>query len=407
MIKFKRFLNFKYEVLIMFYLLFELVKYMPAPGTMERWCITPYTLTYEFGFSSRLFIGSILNFIIPHLTVNKLYIFIFSVIIILCILVTLALGRVIKSTSEDYRYAAIILIILFLANPSSISFLFYWGNYGRFDTFLIILTVLSAFLIRHRVLRFCIPVGCFIGIAIHQVYVFTYLIIVFVLLIYEMVKEKGSIGTRINAFVSIAVSGLSFIYFQFLAPHINIDSSDKVMQILQARSNIPVLQDMIQAEYFSTITEQFNTYFVPYWKMRLINGSITIILMLPVIIFFISFWRRVKAKEKNRAGRFVLKLIAASPLCTVPAFLLTIDWGRWFAAIFIVQFFYLFYLLYDGYQPVVLSIKEMQVYMEKSKYLFLLMIVYCISLGKFEAAAIMDLSNKLAVYIMQIISILL
>lgn len=393
----RKVLDFRYELIIFMFLNIELFMRIPGPTAMYDWCITSYAMTYkEFGFGSRFLIGSFLNLFVPYLTVNSLYLFIFIILILLCLIVSIAMGRVINSSGWEQKEGLSILAAVYLASPASIAYLFFWGNYGRLDTYLILFTILALFFMGKSKFKFLVPVLSFMSMATQQVYTFTFLVIILGLVLYEIYDQKYSKESIIYGIITYIVSCGSFLYFQFLTPGLKYKTADEVIQALSKNTNIPLKYEMIEMEYFKTISDHWSIYVLREWQGRLLVAVITILLLLPLIGIFVCLWRQALKRCKDKVLKFIMYLMVLSPLASIPAFLITVDWGRWFGAMIIVQITFIFYLAYKKCTPMLEALQAFQVWCKNNLFLVILVIVYLSLLGKFETSSILASAVRIA-----------
>ena len=85
-----------YELILFVILAFELLYRIPSPDSMHGFNTMLYAMTYELGFASRLFIGSIFGLFTRFLTEMQLWLSIYITLIILSALVSLVIGSVIR-----------------------------------------------------------------------------------------------------------------------------------------------------------------------------------------------------------------------------------------------------------------------------------------------------------------------
>lgn len=100
----------------------------------------------------------------------------------------------------------------------------------------------------------------------------------------------------------------------------------------------------------------------------------------------------------------------AIPLLHLPLFILTIDWGRWFASIYICLIGIILYLVYSNFAPLTIVIEKFSAKLSNSKFTLFIMIIlilYLASLGKFEAPGQIGVANKIFELINEAISTLM
>lgn len=321
----KHFSKIKYELIFFSILVFDLIRYIPKIDEIYSWCTTPYLLTYKFGFSSKFLIGSLLELAFPYLSSKILYYIILMSLVLLNILVSILLGKAVRHIKEEYQNIILLLALVFLSNPSSVSYLFYWGNYGRLDMYLLIIAIIAVFFINNSKLKYTLPFLCLIGMAIHQAFAFTYLIIIIGIHLYDIYDNNYNKNSIIIAVFSLLISILSFIYFQFLSPPINYANSSDFINILSNRTNISISVSMIEFEYFKTISDHIKELVLNNLLKRVLVGIITVCMMLPIIIILKTLWQDAISYAKDKKLKFLMIFMMLSPIISLPAFILTVD----------------------------------------------------------------------------------
>ncbi|MBF4694513.1 hypothetical protein [Fusibacter ferrireducens] len=384
------------ECLIIFVFLSDLAARIPSIDQLNDWCTTPYVFTYQYGIHSRYLVGSLFNLLLNPISIKRLYFFILLSIIILIILFAYFLGQILRRAQSEYRTAALIFMALFWASPFSISFLFYWGNYGRLDLYLLISALLSLILIPVPKWRWFTPALLLIGMATHQVFIFTYCFIILGALFIEAVEKHFDLKSSLLLTVSLVVTSASFLYFQFYSSATDFINAEAVLKHFSAKSNIPVNQKMIEFEYFKTITDHLSEFVANGLWDRIYSGITILILLSPVIILLFKLWQVLYEKATCKWGYALLMCI---PFTSMPAFMLTIDWGRWFSAVFITQFCLFFYMLYRKHSGAIYAFKKLQSFILKNRVLTVCLILYLTTLGKFEAAGLLTYANRIVMFV--------
>ena len=152
---------------------------------------------------------------------------------------------------------------------------------------------------------------------------------------------------------------------------------------------------MIDFEYYKTISDHWYEFVIVEWELRVQKGIMVCLLMMPLIVIFISLWRSAIKNCSSKIQKFILSLMMLAPIASIPAFVLTIDWGRWFAAVFITQFALILYLARKEYKPILLSLNKMQEFMNKHLFIFIFIVLYLSCLGTFNAAEPLDMATRL------------
>lgn len=127
----------------------------------------------------------------------------------------------------------------------------------------------------------------------------------------------------------------AFLYFQLFS-HIDITSCEELVSLLTARTDLPVNDIALNYEYFATTAQSFSELVLNQPGERIRYGLVTLLLLSPLAILYGFLWVRI-LKAAMKKDRPVYALFLLSHLCIVPAFLVAIDWGRWFGAFLTMQ----------------------------------------------------------------------
>lgn len=382
--------KYKYEFAAGFILLLYMLYYLPRTEDLHDFCVIPYALSYrELGLISRGVIGSLLDLFFRYITINEIWTVIFIQQLLLIILTIYFLSIVKKHSANSEQTGFLFLEVVFTVNPASIAFLFYWGNYGRFDLFMIAASMVISLLIIKGKGKFIIPVLCIIVMAIHQGFAFMYFPCVLMLLFYHALKTKKRMLLSFTA-----VSGsCAFIYFQWFAKITSYTFED-VVQIVQNSTNFPVVEQssMIKLEYFTNVLEFIPVYIIPVIKVNALKLILVFILMLPLEIVLYRIWK-VFVKE---SGNKIYWLIPIMPLiCIIPKFVITCDYGRDLAALFLSEFIMIFTISAMNDNAMRGAIGELSVNARRKPILYLYIMIELAALGKFEAANILDITDRI------------
>lgn len=389
----KKIEKYKYELMFAVVLAAYLIYYIPVIEEVTHWCITPYALSYRLGFISRGFMGSLIRLVVPNLTIKHIYIIILMNILLLCGLTIFFMHKIIVKSYDESKAGILYLMGIFLVNPGSVAFLFYWGNYGRFDMYLLMTLIISALLIIYDTCVWIIPFLCMGAVLTHQAFVFQYFPAVLILLFYSAFIQKRKYGKSIFIFTLLSTCAL-FLYVQFFGK-INY-TYQETMDILNATTDLPehyFAQDMmVKIEYYSSVFETFGVFVkIPF--LRNVIKSLTIIaFLIPMIKIIVDLWKHFVRAHKNILCRLFPWFVLVAE---IPMFVLTCDYGRDYAAMVLCNFILLFALYALGDEGVKAGVKELteKIYGNVPYYIFV--IVLCASIGKFRAAEICNIGDRL------------
>ncbi len=430
--------KWRYEWMCALLLLVQLLYYWPKINETIDYCIKPYAMSYQhFGFISRGLIGSILRMIRPMLTHKEIYLFIALQIVLLCALTLYVIHELLIRTvyategmggnssqtstaqgilanSSDrssalakknpLQWAVLYLVLAFLANPGSISFLFYWGNFGRLDLFLIMNLMIVALLLikvkKHTWVLFLIPILCVLAEMTHQAYVFQYFPAVMVLLWYRAYGEsehrdlKEGVWNGILFWLTGVLVVAMFFYLQLAAkiPY----SYEETIAILRTNTDLPVVffdyDMMVRVEYFS---DPFKTFHVLVYEPALRNlfrTAVTLVFMIPFLGMLLRVWKIFSKEQKGFLGKYLPLVILVGE---IPMLILTCDYGRDYSAILISYFVLIFTFLMQQNAAMKKAVTTLgEDLMQRPEY-FVWTLVLIGLVGMFQSGEVSELGDHL------------
>lgn len=382
----------KFELMAAVYLLANLIYYVPVIEELTHWCVTPYALNYDFGFISRGFMGTLVRVVFPNLTIKQIYIVILFNVLLLSGLTLLFMHKILARAYDKNKTGILFLLGLFLVNPGSVTFLFYWGNFGRFDMYLLMALIISSLLIIYNKCVWLIPFMCVGAVMTHQAFVFQYFPAILVLLFYVAYVLKRKHGTAL--FVATLIpTCIMFIYMQFFS-EINY-TYEETMNILNLTTDLPehyfTADMMVRIEYYSSVFETFQVFVKEPLFRNVVKSLTFIVFLIPMIKILVGLWKSFSSKQG-----FWCKLLPWFILVAeVPMFILTCDYGRDYAAIILCNFIVLFALYAMGDEGVVAGCDALTEKIKANVPYYVFVLVLCASIGKFTAADVGDLGHRL------------
>ncbi len=333
--------NHTTELVVAAFLLFQLTISIPNHiyGYVDVW----YVLDYSYGFGTRLMIGSLLHlFLGYYISAQAARAFLTWSLVVLCLLIAILSGEAMRhaKTPERKRSTAFF-IALYLASPASPAYLWTQENFGRLETWLLILAILIVFVyikIKPFALRLVLFFAlAFLALLTHQVYFFLFFPSLCVLLIAEWTKDTGNKRRIISTVVVFLLIFLSFLYLQFFSG-IYYDDLSLLVNTLRAHTDFEVSEPTLLAEYFWTLKDHFVKNQLPELRERVRFGIITIVLLAPMWLCILKAKQLALKFSGSTASKYRIVLILLTDIAFVPVFALMTDYGRWFAALFTVQF---------------------------------------------------------------------
>ncbi|MPM71011.1 hypothetical protein SDC9_117974 [bioreactor metagenome] len=247
-------------------------------------------------------------------------------------------------------------------------------NYAVFDLYLFLLTMIMIAIVRIKYVRFLIPILCIVCVAIHEVYVTTYMVIIGCVLLYELVKSKFSFRNILLTAVSyLSIIG-SFVLLQFFTKPLPYSSSEQLIKALAPTTDINMNKGVFDFGYFynNSLKENFDLLF----NTHIGAAFLTLLLISPIYLLFFYIWKNMISFSKTKLEKFVYFVFAVSPIVILPSFFIAIDYDRWFAAINVTQFVLIFYLYITKDKHMHKTIQKLQLFYQKHSWIFISLILY-------------------------------
>lgn len=387
--KIRQFFHTFHREMILFFLL-SCTFLCTLPKELHGWNSGWYAMDYSLGFDSRLLIGSVLKlFYSDFLPANAVYSFVIFSTFVLLALLSCLLGYALRhNEGSTAGKGLLVLIAFYLLCPGSPAYLWSTENMGRFDLYLMIFTLLAACLccgIKSIPVRLLLFTICGLAaLATHQVFIFIFFPLLFTMYLITITEEKAKTTHIILALAGMGILGIVFLYFQFFS-QIHVTSCEELVALLSARTDLVVSDVALRYEYFTGIAQSTQDLMLNQLGERIRYGIITLFLLSPLFIIYGWFWMQIL---KTARGKYLLILL--SQLAFIPAFLLTIDWGRWFGAFLTVQALQIVILAAKKDAVVLSALTHLNALIHKHPLCFLCTGIWLGSLHKFEATLLPD-----------------
>lgn len=343
---------------------------MPKAENMSSFSITIYTTSYDLGFSSRFLVGSLIFLFTDFLTLNSLYAIIVVSTVVMTAFASYMLGYVPGRLDGDAGSGARAIMLLYAATPISIIVLYKDDNFGRYDIYLIIVSLFLLVCLAGQHLRWLVPALCAVCMLIHHVWMFSFMPASAILLLYSAYRDKKRrSGVALCALSYAVIIGL-FLYFQFFKPSLDFASAEEMAAALGQRVDYMVNPSIYYGEYFSSVPELWHSYIKPILLEDSVPDALYLLpVILPVLAVLFSVWLNAFRLCREKFMRLVILLCMAAPLSTLVQCVMINDYGRWFAAMMITQLSLLFFLLYKKEESVTASVGNLAVFLRKHSYL--------------------------------------
>ena len=297
---------------------------------------TVFAFSYKYGFISRGLLGTIwqgLNAILPIDIMNFESIYAFTFILTIgfymvflwffytCL--TLCNEKDERNVQHLACFLAVFSFPMFVTTE----------NFGRTDEYLMIMTVICCILIVKEKLEWLVVPLTTICVVMHHGYVFMYLNIILVLFFYKIMFNEAKRKKYIILFALTFIIGSAFfLYFEFFSHPEGANAYKEIVALSKqlAQDGKSYSTSMVKHEILGEDVFEYE------WKFHLINyysTPVALVIYLPYLMIGIPFFVRL-FKGKNLKEKLVYLAVAVGSLTTIPQFILKVDFGRYFYAVF-------------------------------------------------------------------------
>lgn len=377
----------RYEIVIFLFLFFEFT-FMISEKYLDRFVLTHYAFTYEFGLIPRSFIGSFISLFANKITSRAVYIMSIIFFIILISQISLALGRLIRKSDPDIKLSVKIFTILFLASPLSVTYLL-GGYFARLDMYWLIITLFSLFFLKRRTLMWIVPLLGAVAIMIHQGYLFTYMPALLIPMFYEIYRSKYSKKSIIIFGLSCISMLLILLLLMFAQKNLPYDNASDFVKQIAKNVAFPPDSQMVYCEYYCPFPQwQIHVVFPLLAYLALPVGLTLFTFSIPLIIIFGYIWKQSLRETENKFLKFVFFLCASAPSLFILVAILGTDWDRWWAAVINNQFIIVFYFIFSKEKAVINSVQKVGNFFKEHLLMLALLVIFSNSLTFSKASTL-------------------
>lgn len=327
--------------------LFRFIEYAVHPR-VEEWNTQELTMSYRYGFIRRGLLGTLTYFIYDVLNIDFLRAasIVQNLGLILFTAAFLIFIRRLLKNDQDKSFCFMTLVLISL-NVWGFHFKFY----GLLESYIVFLTFLMVYMILTEKAMFLIPILAGLCVMIHEAYPMMFYGVIVSLLIYKFCyADNNKMKTRyvlVFIFSSIVIGSL-FIYLYILHPR--IENADTELILEECRNLLKV--DRIKVDNMRILwfdnkqtltgvnsdTIMWNGTTPSTWfLMFILTPVINFIVLSPLIIMRIKFWKQIIKNESDKTRKILLCLSSLTVFSILPLLIVHTDQGRWFYIIVISE----------------------------------------------------------------------
>lgn len=373
----KAFEKTKYELCILVFLLLQVFAFTPPTDGMTVWQMLTYLGDYSHGYMPRAFLGEVISWFTPTVSLELLWVMSVAVIVIMSITIALLCGQIIKKAEN--KSAVISVIAVMLLSPIFMPLFSSW--LGIVDIYLITLTLFAFILNENRFLRYLVPVIMLICVAIHHAYMFLYMVPLAIALLYDCIRNKKYIRDGIFCGITYILL-IAFALFTVMNRTASgFGPLDEMIDFMINKADFSLnkewLATLVPNEYFTGTDYVANTITQMMSPANLLG---IIVIFFPVFVTLAYGWIRAIKHSDKKEERLVLSLCLIHPLSAVPAYVFGLNWNRWTSAIITSQCILYLFMLYRKNNSVSLAVNEI---VRKYKKHFIIVVFYLIYYASF------------------------
>ena len=348
-------------------------------------CLCSFTIDYQTGFGGRKLIASVVSLFFSNINPGRLLKLVYLISIAGCILFSYCCNLfIIKMKRRNYEanIASAYLTTLYLVCPASILFLLTFPNFGRLDLFLYLSCLLFCFLFYHRknnrfAYFICVSLLMVLNILSHHIFVVTYMPFFVALFIYD-IWSKGFIRKLFVSYAILAIGVITTFLSIILFSSMNISLDEAT----HYQPEVELSRKFVWFIYYAHISDHIQIYVLSN-LLKLISGfCLTIFFLLPLFLLGWKIWQET-LKNLDKKARFLFWAMQSAFLLLIPAFCITVDHARWFAALVFSQFLLIAYFSFEEDSLYSRIGEELGLFVKDHIFLAASLVIYCSLLGVF------------------------
>lgn len=368
------------------------IEYFTSPSNINRYIFTQYLVSYNLGFISRGLVGSILTLIFKNYTVHHIYSFITITNFVLIIMTSYFTAKVISKSNKKIREIVIVIAFFFIVNPSGLTYLFHFRNFGRLEIFSFILFFISIFvLFKNNNLVYLIPIISILNIMIYQTAIFLYLPIIIIIIFYIAIKDRSK-KHMIIFIITACFSIMAFLYIQIWGKITSIPY-EEIVSIMWQKTDFEPSKGFLYAEFYMEIAGHLGLMAIHLEKMIPLF-LIALMVYIPIFIFIYYIYINILIKSVKRE-KLAYFFIIANILTFIPVFVFAVDYGRWISAYFTMQITLILSLIYFKDKYVLSILNLLSPKFQKTKYIVYTVIFAYALMGRMKTFEIFEFSHKI------------
>lgn len=391
----KFFSDYKYSLIIFCILAVQaIINMIPFEGVGELIYLY-YLADLSMGKTSRLLMGTIINWLTDNPTKEFVNAFAVVFVFITLFLSSLLVGKVISGVEKELK-PHVLVFTAFLVS-GTFTFAGFSRYLGFFDVYLFLISLIAVVFLQSKYLKWLVPLLCAVCVFIHQGFAFTFFPIIILVSFYKTVSDKKP--TDAAVFLLSAVTSVVATLFCVLkgTQTMNIPF-EQMREIISERASFHLdEEDFRDVRFFyygiapdkglenagAQTTElpllekiagviEYNQYITSS------SNGLFAVLSLAVVLFVIFWiiWIKCIKHTDNKGKKFVYLCFMLAVLIVPLYSLLAADFIRWVQAGMLTQFILAMFMFFMKDEPFECAVAELGEYFKNKK--FILVLIYLV-----------------------------
>ena len=318
---------------------------------MDGYVLAHYLISYhQYGLIPRGLIGTGFHYIHPFFSSSQVFMLILELTCGIYCLFLIYMMYIIRK--KNYPEILILLFLLFLTNPLS------WSSFsdlGRFDIYLLLLTMTAGILLFHAPpwTRFLVPFLIPIGVMIHEAFLFLFIPAIWSWSFLQ-VRQKQLKSAILPGIILLSIF---FSVLLLMTMRQNMPSGTTIHAHLTNATQIFPWTEKIGYDYAGNgdSIRTYKDHFLSVRNWLCKDGNfyamlLSLLLWALLVYCPMYFLSTLLVQQKDRLGKLQILFLMAAGITPLSLMMIGIDYGRWMAASFWCLILTVFFL-YQEREP--------------------------------------------------------
>ena len=304
-------------------------------GTLRSYNSTMLALSYKYGFTSRSLLGTIYHVINRLLPINMID---YRVAVVFATIVTALFFLYVLHFCKvcvfrcDEKYLPVVEVLLSAFVICTVSTFSFCHNFFRVDLFMMWMSCIGVEILLKGKQPWLAVVCALIGILFHQGYIFMYFNMILVFFIYRWLSGKRNKKYFFLTAISFVSCTVLLFWFELFSRTNGLEIFPAIEAEAKALSFNGVYHTTLL--YHEVLGIDLSASERGFVRGNLLQSALLFILLFPLWKGFLQTCASVVKRASGFQEKFKYFIIVAGGLTMLPDYLLKVDYGRWYMAVF-------------------------------------------------------------------------